>query len=147
MARSVNKVILVGNLGTDPEVRTTASGTKVARLSLATNRQWKDENGQVQERTEWHRVSLWAGLADIAEQWLKKGDRVYVEGRIEYSDNGKEGEERRIFTNIVARELFILGSGNGAGANNEGGNNGRKATPAPAPTIPDDEEFEDDLPF
>lgn len=109
MARSLNKVILIGNLGQDPEIRTTGSGTRVAQLSLATERQWTDAQGDAQKRTEWHRIVAWEKLADIAEQYLKKGERVYVEGEIQYrfyEDN--EGVTRYV-TEIRARELIMLG--------------------------------------
>jgi single-strand DNA-binding protein len=109
MSRSLNKAILIGNLGADPEVRTTAGGTRVAGFSLATSRSWTDREGQPQERTEWHRIVAWDKLADIAEQFLHKGDRVYVEGEIQsrsYED--KEGVTRYV-TEIRVRELVMLG--------------------------------------
>jgi single-strand DNA-binding protein len=84
MSRSLNKALLIGNLGSDPELRTTGDGTKVAGFSVATNRSWTDRDGQPQERTEWHRIVAWTNLADIAEKYLKKGDRVYIEGEIQY---------------------------------------------------------------
>lgn len=109
MARSLNKVILIGNLGQDPEIRTTGSGTRVAQLSLATERQWTDAQGDAQKRTEWHRIVAWEKLADIAEQYLKKGERVYVEGEIQYrSYEDNEGITRYV-TEIRARELIMLG--------------------------------------
>ena len=86
MSRSLNKVMLIGNLGADPEVRSTASGTRVATLSLATSRSWTNQSGERQEKTEWHRVVCWDKLGEIAERYLKKGDRIWVEGRIEYTD-------------------------------------------------------------
>ena len=109
MARSLNKALLIGNLGADPEVRTTTSGTRVAGFSVATSRSWTDAQGQPQERTEWHRIVAWDKLADIAEQYLHKGDRVYVEGEIQsrsYED--KEGVTRNV-TEIRVRELVMLG--------------------------------------
>ena len=88
MSRSLNKVMLIGNLGADPEVRSTNNGSRVANLSLATSRQWTGQNGEKQEKTEWHRVICWNNkgfqLADLAEKYMKKGDKIYVEGRIEY---------------------------------------------------------------
>ena len=88
MSRSLNKVMLIGNLGADPEVRSTNNGSRVANLSLATSRQWNDQKGEKQEKTEWHRVICWNNkgsmLADLAEKYMKKGDKVYVEGRVEY---------------------------------------------------------------
>src|SRR5690606_1302541 len=111
MARSLNKVMLIGNVGNDPEIRTTSSGTKVAKCSLATNRTWGGQNGQErQEKTEWHRLTFWGKLADLVEQYVHKGDRLYVEARLEYSDNGKEGDQKRYFTDIVVQEMVMLGS-------------------------------------
>lgn len=97
MSRSLNKALLIGNLGSDPEIRTTGDGTKVAGLSLATSRSWTDRDGQPQERTEWHRVTAWTNLADIAEQYLKKGDRVYIEGEIQHrSYEDRDGVTRYV---------------------------------------------------
>ena len=119
MSRSMNKAILVGNLGADPEVRSTSNGSRVATLSIATSRQWKDKAGEKQEKTEWHRVVFWntkfSNLADIAERFCKKGDKVYVEGSIEYrSWQDREGQTRYT-TEINGRELILL-SGKGEGA-------------------------------
>ena len=119
MSRSLNKVILIGNLGADPEVRSTSNGSRVATLSLATSRQWKNQAGEKQEKTEWHRVVLWnnkcSTLADIAERYCKKGDKVYVEGSIEYrSWQDREGQTRYT-TEITARELILL-TGKGEGS-------------------------------
>ena len=116
MSRSLNKVTLIGNLGADPEVRSTANGSRVATLSIATSRQWKNQAGEKQEKTEWHRVVLWnnkvSNLADIAERYCKKGDKVYVEGSIEYrSWQDREGQTRYT-PEINGRELILL-SGRG----------------------------------
>jgi single-strand DNA-binding protein len=115
--------MLIGNLGADPEVRTTSNGSKVATLSLATGRQWTGTSGEKQEKTEWHRVICWnnkgAQLADVAERFLKKGDRVYVEGRIEYRTWEDREKQTRYTTEIIARELIMLspkgGGGDGGG--------------------------------
>lgn len=112
MSRSLNKVILIGNLGADPEVRSTSNGSRVATISVATSRTWKNQSGERQEKTEWHRVVLWnnkgSTLADIAERFLKKGDKVYIEGSIEYrSWQDREGQTRYT-TEITARELIML---------------------------------------
>ncbi|MGH7700365.1 MAG: single-stranded DNA-binding protein [Gemmatimonadales bacterium] len=122
MSRSLNKAMLIGNLGADPEVRTTNSGAKVANFSLATNRQWTSAGGEKQEKTEWHRVICWnnkgAQLADVAEKFLKKGDRVYVEGRIEYRTWEDREKQTRYVTEIIAREVIMLtprGGGEGGG--------------------------------
>jgi single-strand DNA-binding protein len=119
MSRSLNKVILIGNLGADPEVRSTANGGRVANVSLATSRRWKGQSGEQQEKTEWHRVIFWnnrgSNLADTVERYCKKGDKIYVEGSIEYrSWQDREGQTRYT-TEITARELILL-SGRGDGA-------------------------------
>ena len=99
MSRSLNKAILIGNLGADPEIRSTNSGTRVATLSIATSRRWTNRSsGQQEEKTEWHRVVCWDKLADIIERYVKKGDRVYIEGQIEYRkyEDRDRSEERRV---------------------------------------------------
>ncbi len=148
MARSLNKAMLIGNLGADPEVRTTPGGTRVATLSVATSRSWTDRGGSQQEKTEWHRVVAWDRLAEICERYLKKGDRVYIEGRIEYRQwEGQDGQTRYT-TEIRAREMVMLG-----GRGDASFESGR---PAPNRQQPEDDysEFtnealagEDDLPF
>jgi single-strand DNA-binding protein len=107
MSRSVNKVILVGNVGRDPDVQMTASGTKVAHLSLATSRR-VPRNGGYEERTEWHRLTLWDRLAELAENYVRKGDRLYVEGRIEYDSYEKNGVTIPT-AEVAVRELVLLG--------------------------------------
>ncbi|HEX7090704.1 MAG TPA: single-stranded DNA-binding protein [Longimicrobiales bacterium] len=146
MSRSLNKVMLIGNVGAEPEVRQTPSGTKVAKVSLATNRTFTDRSGQQQEKTEWHRLTFWDRLADLVEQYVHKGDRLYVEGRIEYSQTEDEHGQPRYWTDIVVREMVMLG-GAGAGAGNayEGGRPQRGARQPVAPASPFDED--DDLPF
>lgn len=116
MARSVNKVILLGNLGKDPEVRYTPSGQAVARFSLATSDRWKDKNsGEWQDRTEWHTIVCWAKLAETVGQYLTKGSSVYIEGRLQTrSWDDKEGK-KHYSTEVVASELVMIG-GRGAGA-------------------------------
>ena len=119
MSRSLNKVTLIGNLGADPEVRSTQNGGRVATLSVATSRQWKGQDGQMQEKTEWHRVIFWnsnySKLADIAEKYCRKGDKIYVEGSIEYrSWQDKEGQTRYT-TEIRGNELILLGGRGGQG--------------------------------
>ena len=160
MSRSLNKVMLIGNLGADPEVRSTNNGSRVATLSLATSRQWSNQGGEKQEKTEWHRVICWnnkgpgSQLADVAEKYMKKGDRVYVEGRIEYRTWEDREKQTRYVTEVIAREVLLLSSrGGGEG----GGDMARaKATAKVAPegkaesleAFPEalDEE-DDDLPF
>ena len=119
MSRSLNKVILIGNLGADPEVRSTQNGSRVATLSIATSRQWKGQDGNMQEKTEWHRVVFWnsnfSKLAYIAEKYCKKGEKVYVEGSIEYrSWQDREGQTRYT-TEIRGNELILLGGRGQAG--------------------------------
>ncbi len=124
VSRSLNKVTLIGNLGADPEVRSTSNGARVATLSVATSRQWKNASGESQEKTEWHRVVLWnnarsgQGLADIAERYCKKGDKIYVEGSIEYRTWQDREGQTRYTTEIRGRELIMLSgrSGDQSGA-------------------------------
>ena len=136
MSRSLNKVMLIGNLGADPEVRSTNNGSRVATLSLATSRQWTAQGGEKQEKTEWHRVVLWNNkggqLADLAEKYMKKGDRIYVEGRIEYRTWEDREKQTRYVTEIIGREVVLLssrggGSGGGAAAGAAGGEAGEFA--------------------
>lgn len=126
MARGVNKVILVGNLGADPEVKYTAGGTAICTLSVATSESWKDkQTGEQQERTEWHRVKMFGRLAEIAGEYLKKGRQVYVEGSIrtdKYTD--KEGIQR-YSTDIIGNEMQMLGGNEGGGGGGGGGNANR----------------------
>ncbi|MYG81440.1 MAG: single-stranded DNA-binding protein [Gemmatimonadetes bacterium] len=145
MARSLNKVTLIGNTGGDPDVRSTASGGRVAKLSLATSRQFTDRSGQQQERTQWHRLTVFGRLVDVVEQWVKKGDRLYIEGRIEYSQTQDEQGGTRYWTDIIVNEMIMLGSGGpGRGAPEPAGHSGGYRAPAPQTPI---SEPEDDLPF
>jgi len=151
MSRSLNKVMLIGNVGSDPEIRATSSGARVAKLSLATNRSWSDRSGQQQEKTEWHRLTFFGRLVDIVEQWVKKGDRLYVEGRIEYSQTEADGVTK-YWTDIVIQEMVMLGStsggggGGGGGGGSFGGESGGGAGGG-APAGPPSNEPDDDLPF
>jgi len=164
VSRSLNKVTLIGNLGADPEVRSTGGGQRVAPLSVATSRQWSSASGERQEKTEWHRVVLWntkfSQLADIAEKYLKKGDKVYVEGRIEYRQWEDREGNTRYTTEINGRELIMLSgrSGGGGGEEAPSAPRGRAQRSAPTPEAegkPESfEDFpealdaeEDDLPF
>ena len=133
----VNKVILVGNLGKDPELRYTPSGQAVATFSLATNRRWKDKEGQMQDQTDWHNIVTWGRQAEIAKEYLKKGSPIFIEGRIQYrAYNDRDGNKRNI-TEIVAQSLQMLG---------------RKGAEA-APEVPEETEVEtppaseEDIPF
>ncbi len=119
MAKSVNKVILVGNLGKDPEVKYTPSGVPVAKFSLATNERFKDKSGEFQERTEWHNVIAWQRLAEIVGEYVTKGSKVYLEGKLQTSSwEDWQSGERKYRTEIVARDLVLLGSGQNGRAGN-----------------------------
>ena len=156
MSRSLNKVMLIGNVGSEPEIRTTGGGVKVAKFSLATNRVWNDRSGQKQEKTEWHRITAWDRIADLIEQYVHKGDRLYVEGSLEYSQTEDEGGKPRYWTDIIVRELVMLGGANREGGSAGGGGYERSAPqrsaprqrPAgqPTPSSPFDAD-DDDLPF
>ena len=136
MSRSLNKVTLIGNLGNDPEIRTTSNGSKVANFSLATTRQWNSASGEKQEKTEWHKCVVWnaqrgSGLVDVVEKYVRKGEKLYVEGRIEYRQfQDKEGQTRYV-TEINVRELMLLG-GRGGGGGGDGESSAPRSRPAPA---------------
>jgi single-strand DNA-binding protein len=137
MARSVNKVILIGNLGKDPELRYAPSGSAVASFSLATSEQWKDQEGNPQERTSWHNIVVWGKLAEIAAEYLKKGRKVYIEGRLQYRDYETKDGTRRYVTEVVVNDLVMLGS------RQEGGEK-EESAPGTPPAV---SEEKDDLPF
>lgn len=162
MSRSLNKVTLIGNLGNDPEIRTTTGGNKVAQFSLATSRQWNSASGEKQEKTEWHKCVAWnqgqrgTGLADIIEKYAKKGDRLYVEGRIEYRQYEDKEKQTKYVTEINVREILLLGGGRGSGGADFEGTPARSRAPEKARSgaAEDFEEFpgalnaeDDDLPF
>ena len=139
MAKSVNKVILIGNLGKDPEVKYTPQGTAVAKFSLATNERFKDKQGEWQDRTEWHNITCWARLAEIAGEYLKKGRTVYIEGSLRTDSwDDKQTGQKKSRLGVVAETVQFLGSPTGAAP--AGGDGGappsRPARPAPAPTAP-----------
>ncbi len=165
MARGVNKVILLGNLGNDPEVKYTQGGMAIATLSVATTYSRKDKDGNFQEKTEWHRVKLFGKTAEVAGEYLKKGRQVYIEGRIEYGSYEKDGV-KHYTTDIIGDDMQMLGGGDGqragggeGGAERSSGNYGsggdrQQRAPAqrrdPAPAKPanfDDVPFDDDIPF
>ncbi|MBX2881010.1 MAG: single-stranded DNA-binding protein [Granulosicoccus sp.] len=158
MARGVNKVILVGNVGADPELRYMPSGGAVANISIATSEQWTDKNtGQKQERTEWHRVTLFNRLGEIAGEYVKKGSQVYIEGSIrtdKYQD--KNTGEDRYSTSIIANNMQLLGSRQDSGAGNysqpaqsaSGSQPNSPSNSQPEPmTAAAGAEFDDDIPF
>ncbi|MEX0736997.1 MAG: single-stranded DNA-binding protein [Bacteroidota bacterium] len=114
-SRSINKAILIGNLGKDPELRYTSAGVAVATFSVATNESWKDQDGNVQERTQWHNIVAWRKLAEICSEYLKKGSRLYLEGRIQYRNYDDKNGVKRYVTEIVLDQMVMLDS-RGAGA-------------------------------
>ena len=176
MARGINKVILVGNLGNDPETRYSQSGSAITTISVATSESWKDKNGEQQERTEWHRVKFFGRLAEIAGEYLKKGRPVYVEGRLKTRKwQDKDGKDNYT-TEIVAEQMQLLGGreGGGGGGGGYGGGQGgnpedysqeapsapsrpaarpaaaQRPAPAPAPTQKSStgfDDMDDDIPF
>ena len=152
MARGINKVILIGNLGADPETRAMPSGTTVANLRIATSESWRDkQTGEQQERTEWHRVALFGRLAEIAGEYLRKGSQVYIEGSLRTRKwQDKQGNER-YSTEIVGNDMQMLGGRGGGGAGAPAGGaepareRGEQHEPVSSSTERD--EFDDDIPF
>ncbi len=125
--KSLNRVQLIGNLGKDPEVKYTPQGTPVAKLTIATNERFKDKSGEWQDRTEWHNVVLWQRLAEIAGEYLKKGGKVYIEGRLQTrSWDDKTSGQKKYMTEVVASDLILLG-GRGEGEGGGGGSYSRGA--------------------
>ena len=143
MARGVNKVIVVGNLGQDPETRYMPSGSAVTNMRIATNESWKDkQTGEQRERTEWHSVALFGRLAEISAEYLRKGSQVYVEGKLRTRKwQDKDGHDRYT-TEIIADELQMLGGRSGAGAPAM-----KDSPPVGAPPQPSGDDFDDDIPF
>ena len=120
MAKSINKVILIGNLGKDPEVKFTPNGVPVAKFSLATNERYKDKAGEWQDRTEWRNIVAWQRLAEIVGEYVKKGNKIYIEGRLQTSSwEDKQSGEKKYRTEIIAQDLVLLG-GRGEGGDSEG---------------------------
>jgi len=126
MSKSVNKVILVGNLGKDPDIKYTASGVPVANITVATNERYKQKNGEWQERAEWHNVVLWQRLAEITGEYLTKGSKVYIEGRLQTrSWDDKQTNQKKYVTEVVANDLVLLSSrANGGAAHSSGESRG-----------------------
>lgn len=168
MSRSLNKAILIGNVGGEPEVRTVGTGGRVATFSLATGRNWTDAQGNKQEKTEWHRCVVWnssrgSGLADVVEKYVRKGEKVYVEGEIEYRQWQDKDGQTRYTTEIKVKELMLLGGRAGGGSGDDMETAPRrsaspaarpKAAAAPAAGGDDFNDFpgaladdDDDLPF
>jgi single-strand DNA-binding protein len=166
MSRSLNRAILIGNVGGDPEVRTVGNGARVATFSLATSRSWTDQSGAKQEKTEWHRCVVWnngnkGGLADVVEKYVKKGEKIYIEGEIEYRQWQDKDGATRYTTEIKAKELMLLG-GKASGENGGGGGGysapraAQASRPAAKAAAPADDfsdfpgalaDQDDDLPF
>jgi single-strand DNA-binding protein len=152
MAKSVNKVILIGNLGKDPEVKFTPGGTAVAKFSLATNERYKDKSGEWQDRTEWHNIVAWQRLAEIVGEYVKKGNKLYIEGRLQTSSwEDKQSGEKKYRTEIIAQDLVLLG-GRGDAADHEGGSRSRGTAagggPPPEQEVADGAHITDeDIPF
>ncbi|MGH7553214.1 MAG: single-stranded DNA-binding protein [Longimicrobiales bacterium] len=148
MARSLNKVMLIGNVGAEPELKTTGGGTKLAKVSLATNRKFNDRSGQQQEKTEWHRLTFWDKLADLVEQYVHKGDRLYIEGRLEYSQTQDEQGNPRYWTDIVVQDMVMLGqTGGGGGPSYDSPAAPRRRQPVGGPQPAPFDSDDDDLPF
>ena len=162
MARGINKVIIVGNVGGDPETRYMPSGSAVTNLTIATNESWKDkQTGEQKERTEWHRVAMFNRLAEIAAEYLRKGSQVYIEGKLRTRKWQDKSGQDRYTTEIIADEMQMLGGrggsgggsdfgggskggsqGGGQGGGQSGGQGGGNAPPQPGP-----DDFDDDIPF
>jgi single-strand DNA-binding protein len=149
MARGVNKVILVGNLGKDPEVRYMPNGNAVANITLATSESWKDkQTGEPQEKTEWHRVVMFRRLGEIAGEYLKKGSQVYIEGKLQTRKWQDNAGNDRYTTEIVADEMQMLGSRGGGSAGFSAGSAPSQSAPAPAAAASAPAgDFDDDIPF
>jgi single-strand DNA-binding protein len=155
MARGVNKVILIGNLGQDPESRTTPGGTTVTNIRIATSESWRDKaSGEMKEQTEWHSIVLWGRLGEIAAEYLRKGSQVFVEGRLQTRKwQDKQGNDRYT-TEVVASEMQMMGSRGGAGAGASQETRDAREPAARAPTgatgerpAPSGADFDDDIPF
>ena len=154
MARGINKAILIGNLGADPEVRYTPANTAVCNISVATTDQWRDkQTGEQQEKTEWHRVVMFNRLGEVAGEYLKKGSKVYIEGRIQTRKwQGQDGQDRYT-TEIVANEMQMLDGRSNAAPMDDAGYGSRQQQPQPQPqqsrqpSPPTEDDLADDIPF
>jgi single-strand DNA-binding protein len=152
MSRSLNKLTLIGNVGSEPEIRATSSGSRVAKVSLATS----DYRGkELEPETNWHRLTFFGRLVDVVEKWVKKGDRLYVEGRVSYSQTEKDGQTR-YWTDVIVNEMLMLGGaggsgggsfGGGGGGGFGGGSTGAESTTHQGGGTPPISEPDDDLPF
>jgi single-strand DNA-binding protein len=158
VSRSLNKVTLIGNLGADPEVKTTSNGNKVAQFSIATGRQWTSASGEKQEKTEWHKCVAWnakgksSGLADVIERYVKKGDKIFVEGAIEYRQYEDKDKQTRYVTEINVKEIVLLGGGKGGDGGFESARPAKAASAGKSgdagfSDFPEAMDGDDDLPF
>ncbi len=157
MARGINKVILVGNLGNDPEVRYTPAGAAVTTISVATTESWKDKEGNKQEKTEWHRVVFFSRLAEIAGEYLKKGSQVYIEGKLRTNKWQDQSGQDRYTTEILANEMQMLGGRGGDSGSGGFGGGGQSMPSAPRANnqqqqqnnnpAPNFDDFDDEIPF
>ncbi len=146
MARSVNKVILIGNLGKDPEVRHLENGVSVANFSLATSESYTDKNtGQLVTNTDWHNIVVWRGLANIVEKYAKKGDKIYIEGKLKSRSYQDQDGVTKYITEVLGDNIVLLGKNETSGQINTEPSNISSSTPVSAP--PKEEEEDDDLPF
>jgi single-strand DNA-binding protein len=147
MARGINKVILVGNLGADPETRYMPSGSAVTNLSIATSESWKDkQTGEQKDRTEWHKVAMFNRLAEIAAEYLRKGSQVYIEGKLRTRKWQDKNGQDRWTTEIIADEMQMLG-GRGGGGGSAPMSSGQDSGPPSAPPQAGPDDFDDDIPF
>lgn len=145
MPKSVNKVILVGNVGKDPEVKYSPSGTPIAKFSFATNEKYKDRNDEWQERTEWHNIVAWQRLAEIVGEYVKKGSKLYIEGKLQTSSwEDRESGTKKYRTEIVARDLVLLGLHENSSSDDRPNRNGNQHEPAYANSA---EITDEDIPF
>jgi single-strand DNA-binding protein len=148
MARGINKVIIVGNLGNDPETRYMPSGSAVTNITVATNESWKDKaTGEQKDRTEWHKVAMFNRLAEVAAEYLRKGSQVYIEGKLRTRKWQDKNGQDRWTTEIVADEMQMLGGRGGAGGGSAPMSSGQDSGPPSAPPQAGPDDFDDDIPF
>ena len=148
MARGINKVIIVGNLGGDPETRYMPSGSAVTNLTVATNESWKDkQTGEQKDRTEWHKVAMFNRLAEIAAEYLRKGSQVYIEGKLRTRKWQDKNGQDRWTTEIIADEMQMLGGRGGSGGGSAPMSSSSDSGPSSAPPQPGPDDFDDDIPF
>jgi len=148
MARGINKVIIVGNLGGDPETRYMPSGSAVTNLTVATNESWKDkQTGEQKDRTEWHKVAMFNRLAEIAAEYLRKGSQVYIEGKLRTRKWQDKNGQDRWTTEIIADEMQMLGGRGGSGGGSAPMSSGQESGPPSTPPQAGPDDFDDDIPF